>query len=144
MLTRLYTHAMKYPDSVSGSRIQKYQKYISLLKAYEKKSNSLRSDSAFFSYNAKNYTQVLLQILSSNPEPDISDISSTCSHTSLLSFSPHIVNIKVLASGAGRFLTCSRAFAAPRSGKRRRTGIFYREHRIRSALQEPCKFLGVF
>ena len=53
MLTRLYTHAMKYPDSVSGSRIQKYQRYMPLLRAYEKKSNSLRSDSAFFSYNAK-------------------------------------------------------------------------------------------
>ena len=106
MLTRLYTHAMKYPDSVSGSRIQKYQKYISLLKAYEKKSNSLCSDSAFFSYNAKNYTQVLLQILSSNPEPAISDISPTFSHTSLLSFSPHIVNIKVLASGAGSLSVC--------------------------------------
>ena len=141
---KVYKNVMKYLVSGLSSRIQKYQKYISLLKAYEKKSNSLRSDSAFFSYNAKNYTQVLLQILSSNPEPDISDISSTCSHTSLLSFSPHIVNIKVLASGAGRFLTCSRAFAAPLSGKRRRTGIFYREHRIRSALQEPCKFLGVF
>lgn len=141
---KVYKNVMKYLVSGLSSRIQKYQKYISLLKAYEKKSNSLRSDSAFFSYNAKNYTQVLLQILSSNPEPDISDISSTCSHTSLLSFSPHIVNIKVLAGGAGRSLTCSRAFAAPRSGKRRRTGIFYREHRIRSALQEPCKFLGVF
>ena len=141
---KVYKNVMKYLVSGLSSRIQKYQKYISLLKAYEKKSNSLRSDSAFFSYNAKNYTQVLLQILSSNPEPDISDISSTCSHTSLLSFSPHIVNIKVLASGAGRFLTCSRAFTAPRSGKRRRAGIFYREHRIRSALQESCKFLGVF
>ena len=117
MLRELSLHAMKYLDSVSGSRIQKYQRYMPLLRAYEKKSNSLRSDSAFFSYNAKNYTQVLLQILSSNPEPDISDISSTCSHTSLLSFSPHIVNIKVLASGAGRFLTCSRAFTAPRSGR---------------------------
>ena len=41
MLTRLYTHAMKYPDSVSGSRIQKYQRYMPLLRAYEKKSNSL-------------------------------------------------------------------------------------------------------
>ena len=100
-----------------NSRIQKYQEYIPLLKAYEKKPNSLRSDSVFFSYNAKIYTQVLLQILSSDTEPDISDISSTCSHTSLLSFSPHIVNIKVLASGAGRSLTCSRAFAAPRSGR---------------------------
>ena len=99
---KVYKNVMKYLVSGLSSRIQKYQKYISLLKAYEKKSNSLRSDSAFFSYNAKNYTQVLLQILSSNPEPDISDISSTCSHTSLLSFSPHIVNIKVLASGAGR------------------------------------------
>ena len=29
----------------------------------------------------------------------------------------HIVNIKVLAGGAGRFLTCSRAFTAPRSGR---------------------------
>lgn len=141
---KVYKNVMKYLVSGLSSRIQKYQKYISLLKAYEKKSNSLRSDSAFFSYNAKNYTQVLLQILSSNPEPDISDISSTCSHTSLLSFSPHIVNIKVLAGGAGRFLTCSRAFTAPRFGKRRRAGIFYREHRIRSALQESCKFLGVF
>lgn len=114
---KVYKNVMKYLVSGLSSRIQKYQKYISLLKAYEKKSNSLRSDSAFFSYNAKNYTQVLLQILSSNPEPDISDISSTCSHTSLLSFSPHIVNIKVLAGGAGRFLTCSRAFTAPRSGR---------------------------
>lgn len=114
---KVYKNVMKYLVSGLSSRIQKYQKYISLLKAYEKKSNSLRSDSAFFSYNAKNYTQVLLQILSSNPEPDISDISSTCSHTSLLSFSPHIVNIKVLAGGAGRSLTCSRAFAAPRSGR---------------------------
>ena len=114
---KVYKNVMKYLVSGLSSRIQKYQKYISLLKAYEKKSNSLRSDSAFFSYNAKNYTQVLLQILSSNPEPDISDISSTFSHTSLLFFSPHIVNIKVLASGAGRFLTCSRAFAAPRSGR---------------------------
>ena len=114
---KVYKNVMKYLVSGLSSRIQKYQKYISLLKAYEKKSNSLRSDSAFFSYNAKNYTQVLLQILSSNPEPDISDISSTCSHTSLLSFSPHIVNIKVLASGAGRSLTCARAFAAPRSGR---------------------------
>ena len=33
--------------------------------------NSLRSDSVFFSYNAKIYTQVLLQILSGDPEPDI-------------------------------------------------------------------------
>ena len=41
MLTRLYTHAMKYPDSVSGSRIQKYQRYMPLLRAYEKKPNSL-------------------------------------------------------------------------------------------------------
>ncbi len=114
---KVYKNVMKYLVSGLSSRIQKYQKYSSLLKAYEKKSNSLRSDSAFFSYNAKNYTQVLLQILSSNPEPDISDISSTCSHTSLLSFSPHIVNIKVLAGGAGRSLTCSRAFAAPRSGR---------------------------
>ena len=32
---------MKYPDSVSGSRIQKYQRYMPLLRAYEKKSNSL-------------------------------------------------------------------------------------------------------
>ena len=141
---KVYKNVMKYLVSGLSSRIQKYQKYISLLKAYEKKSNSLRSDSAFFSYNAKNYTQVLLQILSSNPEPDISDISSTCSHTSLLSFSPHIVNIKVLASGAGRSLPCSRPNAAPRAGKRRRDGNFYREHRIRSALQESCKFLGVF
>lgn len=141
---KVYKNVMKYLVSGLSSRIQKYQKYISLLKAYEKKSNSLCSDSAFFSYNAKNYTQVLLQILSSNPEPDISDISPTFSHTSLLSFSPHIVNIKVLAGGTGRSLTCSRAFTAPLSGKRRRTGIFYREHRIRSALQEPCKFLGVF
>ena len=105
MLTRLYTHAMKYPDSVSGSRIQKYQKYISLLKAYEKKSNSLRSDSGFFSYNAKNYTQVLLQILSSNPEPDISNMSdSQLKH--ICDSLYHIVNIKVLASGAGRLSVC--------------------------------------
>ena len=54
-----------------NSRIQKYQEYIPLLKAYEKKPNSLRSDSVFFSYNAKIYTQVLLQILSGDPEPDI-------------------------------------------------------------------------
>ncbi len=53
MLRELSLHAMKYPDSVSGSRIQKYQRYMPLLRAYEKKSNSLRSDSAFFSYNAK-------------------------------------------------------------------------------------------
>lgn len=140
---KVYKNVMKYLVSGLSSRIQKYQKYISLLKAYEKKSNSLRSDSAFFSYNAKNYTQVLLQILSSNPEPDISDMSdSQLKH--ICDSLYHIVNIKVLAGGAGRFLTCSRAFTAPLSGKRRRTGIFYREHRIRSALQEPCKFLGVF
>lgn len=48
-----YKNVMKYLVSGLSSRIQKYQKYISLLKAYEKKSNSLRSDSAFFSYNAK-------------------------------------------------------------------------------------------
>ena len=101
-----YKNVMKYLVSGLSSRIQKYQKYISLLKAYEKKSNSLCSDSAFFSYNAKNYTQVLLQILSSNPEPDISDISPTFSHTSLLSFSPHIVNIKVLARGVGSLSVC--------------------------------------
>ena len=53
MLRELSLHAMKYLDSVSGSRIQKYQRYMPLLRAYEKKSNSLRSDSAFFSYNAK-------------------------------------------------------------------------------------------
>lgn len=98
---KVYKNVMKYLVSGLSSRIQKYQKYISLLKAYEKKSNSLCSDSAFFSYNAKNYTQVLLQILSSNPEPDISDISPTFSHTSLLSFSPHIVNIKSWLAGRG-------------------------------------------
>ena len=126
-----------------NSRIQKYQEYIPLLKAYEKKPNSLRSDSVFFSYNAKIYTQVLLQILSGDPEPDISNMSdSQLKH--ICDSLYHIVNIKVLAGGAGRFLTCSRAFTAPRSGKRRRAGIFYREHRIRSALQESCKFLGVF
>ena len=54
-----------------NSRIQKYQEDIPLLKAYEKKPNSLRSDSVFFSYNAKICTQVLLQILSGDPEPDI-------------------------------------------------------------------------
>lgn len=56
-----------------NSRIQKYQEYIPLLKAGigKKKPNSLRSDSVFFSYNAKIYTQVLLQILSGDPEPDI-------------------------------------------------------------------------
>ena len=54
-----------------NSRIQKYQEYIPLLKAYEKKPNRWRSDNAFFSYNAKIYTQVLLQILSGDPEPDI-------------------------------------------------------------------------
>jgi len=43
-----YKNVMKYLVSGLSSRIQKYQKYISLLKAYEKKSNSLRSDSAFF------------------------------------------------------------------------------------------------
>ena len=68
---KVYKNVMKYLVSGLSSRIQKYQKYISLLKAYEKKSNSLRSDSAFFSYNAKIYTQVLLQILSGDPEPDI-------------------------------------------------------------------------
>ena len=41
MLRELSLHAMKYLDSVSGSRIQKYQRYMPLLRAYEKKSNSL-------------------------------------------------------------------------------------------------------
>ena len=50
---KVYKNVMKYLVSGLSSRIQKYQKYIPLLKAYEKKSNSLRSDSAFFSYNAK-------------------------------------------------------------------------------------------
>ena len=143
MLTRLYTHAMKYPDSVSGSRIQKYQRYMPLLRAYEKKSNSLRSDSAFFHTTQRFVPWVLLQILSSDTEPDISNMSDS-QLKYICDSLYHIVNIKVLAGGAGRSLTCSRAFTAPLSGKGRRTGIFYREHRIRSALQEPCKFLGVF
>ena len=41
-----------------------------MLETCEKKTNSLRSDSVFFSYNAKFYTQVLLQILSDDPEPE--------------------------------------------------------------------------
>ena len=41
MLRELSLHAMKYLDSVSGSRIQKYQRYMPLLRAYEKKPNSL-------------------------------------------------------------------------------------------------------
>lgn len=62
----------KSVSGVNSRRIQKYQEYIPLLKAgMEKKPNSLRSDSVFFQYNAKIYTQVLLQILSGDPEPDI-------------------------------------------------------------------------
>ena len=64
-----------------NSRIQKYQEYIPLLETYEKKPNSLRSDSAFFSYNAKIYTQVLLQILSGDPEPDILSLIYTQQHS---------------------------------------------------------------
>lgn len=76
-----------------------------LLRAYEKKSNSLRSDSAFFSYNAKNYTQVLLQILSRDTEPDISNMSDgQLKH--ICDSLYHIVNIKVLAGGAGRLSVC--------------------------------------
>ena len=64
-----------------NSRIQKYHEYIPLLKTYEKKPNSLRSDSVFFSYNAKIYTQVLLQILSGDPEPDILSLIYTQQHS---------------------------------------------------------------
>lgn len=101
MLRELSLHAMKYPDSVSGSRIQKYQRYMPLLRAYEKKSNSLRSDSAFFHTTQRFVPWVLLQILSSDTEPDISNMSdSQLKH--ICDSLHHIVNIKVLASGAGR------------------------------------------
>ena len=102
---KVYKNVMKYLVSGLSSRIQKYQKYISLLKAYEKKSNSLRSDSAFFSYNAKIYTQVLLQILSSDTEPDISNMSDS-QFKHICDSLYHIVNIKVLASGAGSLSVC--------------------------------------
>lgn len=135
----------KYPDSVSGfRRIQKYQRYMPLLRAVWKKSQTRYAQTVPFFHTTQRFVPwVLLQILSSDTEPDISNMSdSQLKH--ICDSLYHIVNIKVLAGGAGRFLTCSRAFTAPRSGKRRRAGIFYREHRIRSALQESCKFLGVF
>ena len=123
MLRELSLHAMKYPDSVSGSRIQKYQRYMPLLRAYEKKSNSLRSDSAFFHTTQRFVPWVLLQILSSDTEPDISNMSdSQLKH--ICDSLHHIVNIKVLAGGTGRSLTCSRAFAAPRSGRGEELGFF--------------------
>ena len=90
-----------------NSRIQKYQEYIPLLKAYEKKPNSLRSDSVFFSYNAKIYTQVLLQILSGDPEP-------TSLHQRL-----YIVNIDQSFGGAGRVRTVHVLTHAPRPSRRR-------------------------
>ena len=140
MLRELSLHAMKYPDSVSGSRIQKYQRYMPLLR----KSQTRYAQTVPFFHTTQRFVPwVLLQILSRDTEPDISNMSDgQLKH--ICDSLYHIVNIKVLAGGTGRSLTCSRAFTAPLSGKRRRTGIFYREHRIRSALQESCKFLGVF
>lgn len=142
MLTRLYTHAMKYPDSVSGSRIQKYQRYMPLLRAYEKKSNSLTLRQCLFFIQRKDlylgYFYKFSQAIQNR-------IFQTCLIASS-SISATLCTILLILKSwlAGRSLTCSRAFTAPRSGKRRRAGIFYREHRIRSALQESCKFLGVF
>lgn len=70
----------------------------------------------FFHTTQRFVPWVLLQILSSDTEPDISNMSdSQLKH--ICDSLYHIVNIKVLASGAGRSLTCSRAFAAPRSGR---------------------------
>ena len=100
MLRELSLHAMKYPDSVSGSRIQKYQRYMPLLRAYEKKSNSLRSDSAFFHTTQRFVPWVLLQILSSDTEPDISNMSDIRIKHSCFPLH-HIVNIKFWLAGRG-------------------------------------------
>ena len=70
----------------------------------------------FFHTTQRFVPWVLLQILSRDTEPDISNMSDgQLKH--ICDSLYHIVNIKVLAGGAGRFLTCSRAFAAPRSGR---------------------------
>lgn len=105
MLTRLYTHAMKYPDSVSGSRIQKYQRYMPLLRAYEKSQTRYAQTVPFFHTMQRFVPWVLLQILSSDTEPDISNMSdSQLKH--ICDSLYHIVNIKVLAGGAGRLSVC--------------------------------------
>ena len=87
-----------------------------MLETCEKKTNSLRSDSVFFSYNAKFYTQVLLQILSDDPEPEfLRDryiINMDYRHP--LHLVLHIVNIDHSMAGRKGFelFTCSRT---PRS-----------------------------
>lgn len=102
-----------------NSRIQKYQEYIPLLKAYEKKPNSLRSDSVFFSYNAKIYTQVLLQILSGDPEPDIlmHYIKSTTFTVKKLPCTKGFILLILINHSAGRegfeLFTCSRTPRGP-------------------------------
>ena len=101
-----------------NSRIQKYHEYIPLLKTYEKKPNSLRSDSVFFSYNAKIYTQVLLQILSGDPEPDILSLIYTQQHSQKKLLCTKGFPLLILVNhSAGReivkLFTCSRTPRGP-------------------------------
>ena len=89
-----------------------------MLETYEKKPNSLRSDSAFFSYNAKIYTQVLLQILSGDPEPDILSLIYTQQHSQKKLLCTKGFPLLILVNhSAGRegfeLFTCSRTPRGP-------------------------------
>ena len=143
MLRELSLHAMKYLDSVSGSRIQKYQRYMPLLRAYEKKSNSLTLRQCLFFIQRKD---LYLRYFYKFSQAIQNRIFQTCLIASS-SISATLCTILLilkswLAGRGGCRSVCSVRRPAVREG--RRTGIFYRAHRIRSALQEPCKFLGIF
>ena len=89
-----------------------------MLETYEKKPNSLRSDSVFFSYNAKIYTQVLLQILSGDPEPDILSLIYTQQHSQKkLPCTKGFILLILINPSAGRegfeLFTCSRTPRGP-------------------------------
>lgn len=102
-----------------NSRIQKYQEYIPLLKAYEKKPNSLRSDSVFFSYNAKIYTQVLLPNSLRRPRTRYSQphLHSTTFTVKKLPCTKGFILLILINHSAGRegfeLFTCSRTPRGP-------------------------------
>lgn len=105
-----------------NSRIQKYQEYIPLLKAYEKKPNSLRSDSVFF-HTTQRFILRYFYKFSQATQNQIFSASSTFNNIHSKKTSLHqrlyIVNIDQSFGGAGRVRTVHVLTHAPRPSRRR-------------------------
>ena len=123
MLRELSLHAMKYLDSVSGSRIQKYQRYMPLLRAYEKKSNSLTLRQCLFFIQRKDLYLRYFYKFSQATQNQIFSASSTFNNIHSKKTSLHqrlyIVNIDQSFGGAGRVRTVHVLTHAPRPSRRR-------------------------